>query len=708
MISFLSDYKKRNVYIDTSTKNDSFIKLAIVFKRMGIQNNKFHLTIYDKSLIGVDPYSKTLTSDQKKRIALEAKRNPWYYFREILKVPASGGDPVPYIINRANCAMIWLYYNHIDVFQVCPRQTGKTIATIGIFSHIMFICGKNIELSMLTMSNKLRNENVARLKEFRDSLPSYLVSVVKSDKDNIQEIEYSPFKNTYKTYAYSKSLVAADNLGRGMTSPSQHHDEFAMAYKNYITYPVAFDCTSRAAADARKNNQPCSNVITTTAGRLDTQEGRYAYEMLNKALPFREKMYDCKDLNELEELVKYGSKNRMVYTEFSFLQLGYTMEWFLDRKERKGGTQDEIEREYFNVWKHGTRQSILDQKTLTTLKDNKKEPLYVEFKGGYIFNWYVDRHLVKSGHYKNVPMVLGMDSSENIGRDFTTIVLLDARDLSVIATCRCNETNTIKLANYVADLLIEYPTITFIPERNFAGSIIDLILLRLQKAGVNPFKRIYNSVIQNRNDKEFSGVDINNYRHTVDRYRKYFGFRTTGSEYSRKYLYNTVFSKAMQLNATKIYDKTIIEEITGLVIKNGRIDHTTGGHDDMVIAYLLANYLLFAGKNLHYYGLDSKFILSKVGTEKDRQDNSKRNEQILIREQIRIIEKKMNNTNSQLLRTVMFKKLEELKKKVDDKISLPISSEISEDNFTKENFVNTKSSDYKQSQHNLREYLSVM
>lgn len=46
----------------------------------------------------------------------------------------------------------------------------------------------------------------------------------------------------------------------------------------------------------------------------------------------------------------------------------------------------------------------------------------------------------------------------------------------------------------------------------------------------------------------------------------------------------------------------MIDEITGLVTKNGRIDHSDGNHDDMVIAWLLGVWFLTTSKNLQFYG----------------------------------------------------------------------------------------------------------
>jgi len=56
----------------------------------------------------------------------------------------------------------------------------------------------------------------------------------------------------------------------------------------------------------------------------------------------------------------------------------------------------------------------------------------------------------------------------------------------------------------------------------------------------------------------------------------------------------------------------------GLVTRNGRIDHEEGGHDDMVISWLLCFWFMFRAKNIIHYGVQSRSILSQNRTYLDR------------------------------------------------------------------------------------------
>lgn len=118
-----------NKYYDMGTTNTSFLQVAKDLKRLGIKNCYFMLEIYDISLINVDPYAvdpatgkTTLTKDQIARVINECVRNPWYYLREISRIPEQGGGGIPYKANRGNIAQAWCFLKHLDSWLSLPRR----------------------------------------------------------------------------------------------------------------------------------------------------------------------------------------------------------------------------------------------------------------------------------------------------------------------------------------------------------------------------------------------------------------------------------------------------------------------------------------------------------------------------------------------------------------------------------------------------------
>ena len=177
MILFLEDYAKQGAIVDYQTSNKSFIKMAMVLKSMGIKNNKFMLALYNPKLQGVNPHDPNLTTEQKLMVAYEVKINPWYFLREVVRIPSQGTEGgVPFKLDRANLAFFWVYMNSIDLFETIPRQIGKTIAAMALTAWIIYFAGKSTNVGLFARGNSLQVENVKRLKDIRDSLPKYLIT----------------------------------------------------------------------------------------------------------------------------------------------------------------------------------------------------------------------------------------------------------------------------------------------------------------------------------------------------------------------------------------------------------------------------------------------------------------------------------------------------------------------------------------------------
>ena len=125
------EYAKRvskKKFYDFKTKNKSFLELYQDLYKMGIKNNKFFLRLYDTDLQGVDVYSPVLPKETQIKIFIECLINPWYWLREVLRIPVDGlpievGGGVHYNIDRNNLACWYLFLNGIDHYQSKPRQS---------------------------------------------------------------------------------------------------------------------------------------------------------------------------------------------------------------------------------------------------------------------------------------------------------------------------------------------------------------------------------------------------------------------------------------------------------------------------------------------------------------------------------------------------------------------------------------------------------
>ena len=79
------------LYIDYNTSNKSFRDMYEFLKDIGIKNNSFFLVLLDPDLVGVNPRDPRLNRMMKTKIFQECMRNYWYFIREVVRVPDSGG-----------------------------------------------------------------------------------------------------------------------------------------------------------------------------------------------------------------------------------------------------------------------------------------------------------------------------------------------------------------------------------------------------------------------------------------------------------------------------------------------------------------------------------------------------------------------------------------------------------------------------------------
>lgn len=664
MLLYLNDYNTHKGILDTQTKNTSCFRMYKILNEMGIKNNKFFFFLSQPELQKYDPHHLTDPSiELRQRIAYECKVNPWYYLREVIRVPATGGDPIHYQFSRANLALNWCFLNSIDVFLTIPRQKGKTIGVICILSWETFIGAKHITIGIFAKDDSLRSENIKRYKEIRNALPEYLVDY-KTDTNNQEDISYHRLQNAVKSFVAQQDTRRAMRQGRGETTSSQWWDELAY----YVNVDKSFPSATGACATARKmafeRGIPSANILTTTAGMLSDLAGAYAFNIKSHSARFNECVYDLEDVDAVKGWIKGMGGQSMMYLEYSAFQLGETQEWLDQMKIGKDPITYAVD--YLNEWQLGTGQSIVPIELLNRLNASICEPTEFSMHGSLVVRWYIKRSILMEPENKERHYLIGLDTSDNVGRDATALVIVDPIDLSVIATCKCNITNLVNVAMFICEIMMMLPNSILIPERNKNGAfMIDILIDALIKQGVNPWYRIYNTYFQ---DGGVESLNIDAIDLSDGTKRKHFGFNTTSSQESRNILYGKVLITCLQYMANRLFDADLASEIKALTVRNGRVDHPAGCHDDMCIAWTLTGFFALFGKNQHLYGIRKGEILKGVNLDGEHVDPEEKARQIKIRERIGELRGLILGTSNDMVKSSYERELKHLESLVDDKL----------------------------------------
>lgn len=625
-ILFKSDWKKYpRAIIHYETSNKSFLKIANVYNRMGVENCAFMLSLTQPELKDIDPHSTNLSFEIQQKIIAECKINFWYYIREVLKVPVSGSlQPVSFRADRSNIAAYWLFFNHVTTLITIIRQTGKTTFLMTLANYLLNIGTTNAFINLLTKSEGLKAETMAKLKALFEELPDYVNFAIKKDIFNSDECNVGVFKNKIKGNLSSSSPKQAEKVGRGFTSPINLIDEAAFVENISIAMGAMLMSGNAARRFAREQGNPYGTVMVTTAGDIDDRDGSYIYEIVNNSTLMSELFYDCNDLDDLNDTIFKNSRARdnktkrpIVLLDYSYRQLGYDDVWLKQQLSDNISTEDNIKRDLFNMWVSGNSESPIPKEYINKLRENAIEEPRKQFYDphNYLIYKFISDDEIDELIAKGDSFVAGIDTSDGVGRDDIAMMVRSSFSGEIIMAAIFNETNLITLADFFVSFLQTYPNLTMIIERkSSAVAIIDYMIHKLSSVNINPFTRLYNTIYQHKEKyadeyKEISrarGYDMDLYT----KHKKHIGFVTSGTGITaRSELYSTTLLQMLKYTSETTRFKTLIDQIAGLVVRNNRMDHPVGGSDDAVIASLLSYWMLTVGRNLGDYGIDANRVL---------------------------------------------------------------------------------------------------
>lgn len=660
---------------DLKTKNKSFLQFSSLMKSMGIQNHLFMLALMQPDLQGVDPLDEdNLTEEQKFKIRVECTFNPWYFIREVMGVPPTAGDtPVSLNANRGNISLWWSFLNHIDYFLVQIRQTGKSLNADGISVWYQVFGARNARSNLFTKGD-LFKEHINRLKKLRGLLPKYLVRITKKDTDNQKEFTNLAQGNRMVVYIPQKDEDAARNLGRGLTVPHQHADEIAFLKNVHISLGVMLAGGGAAREEAKRNGLPFGNIFTTTAGMLDSTEGAYAYKMMTSGAEWDDIFYDCVDQKDLYDTVRSCCRNKdslLINGTFNHRQLGFDDQWLRTKIAESRQSGDEVRRDYLNEWTSGTLTNPLTKKLLRKIHDSVAPPRFTEKyeKEKYIIRWHVPESEVRNG-LLNRELTMGVDTSNATGRDNITGVILDNSTLEVVGAWTINDTNLQHFSAWLARFIAKYPKMTVIGEAKSTWiGILDYLLLTLPLYGIDPAKRLYSTIVDEKEGSDAGRARYNSFKHDRDNYRQYrknFGFPTNGP--LREMLYGPIIQEAAKRSGSNVRDKKLQNEIAKLVTKNNRIDHEASGHDDHVISWLMAHWFLTYAKNIDHYGITLSEVKRRVYEAEHKLswvEQQRYNQQEKLRTQLDELTEKLGNTRSSMEQRKLETQIELVYNKID-------------------------------------------
>ena len=535
------------------------------------------------------------------------------FLREVVRIPVQGGtvnSGARYELHRGNLAMNFLFVLNFNMFVEMPRQHGKTIAAVCRYLWIYNFGTSNSEIMFMHKDHSGSKGNLKSLKNIRDALPSYLQMSSNIDihgnklkvPNTVVMIQHPFNNNKINTYPSARTKDAANNLGRGATIPVQYYDEFAFMPWNEEVFMAAVPAFSKASENAKRNNAPYGMLITTTPGDLLTNSGIYAYEIRNKATPWREEYYDM-SYQELIGLRDSNNQSNMFLISYTYQQLGRGQEYFKRMVVEMQSNWPKIRREVMLEWAETATDCPFSQEDLDIIKLGIKEPIRTIFFGRfkqYQFNIYEDIDL-------SYPPIIGVDVSGATFNDSSAITVIDSKTTRVCATLNCNFIPADDLAQVLYELVTKYmPNAIINIERN--GGFGTSVIQRLVKTSVknNLYWEIKDKVIE----ETFNGVRVEKRPRKV----KVYGLDSTKNVRARLI---EILMERVSYHKDKFVAGILLDEMKAMQVKkNGKVEHSDRSHDDQVFSYLMALYVWYDGHNLiENFGIRKSTI--KTDTDED-------------------------------------------------------------------------------------------
>ena len=625
-VIILNDADGNPRWYDFGTKNESFLLTCKELKELGVKCWYFPLEIKYPNLgvQNIDPYDPKLSPEDIGKVLVECKNNPWYFFREVTRVPVRGAGLTQLYLHRAGCASIWSFLHNIDFELVQPRQTYKTTVLTAIMSYMMLFEYRNCDIPYLHKKESRCTDNIGILRDYITSLPKYLNPWANQKHlPGLQSLKYEGKHNvSIKPLAAPKSESVATDVTRGFSLFTWFADECEFIPYMKAIIDGANPTIVQARETAEKNGIHHCMMYASTPGDLETNEGKEWEKILNNLPRFKEDMYDrtTEELNRLKH-PPAGSMEApltMIYIEFNHVQLRKDGEWLRQQyfEAVQKSTLGEYRRGVLLQRFRGGEGSFFKQEDLDYIQSKMREPDYdVCLMKKY--HLYVYKHNIQVPDLNSqapyfdmiIPYLIGIDCATGKDGDNTAICIVHPYTLEVVAELVSPYMGGLDLMRIVTILAKMLPKALFCLESNMTG--VDIIDFVQESQLENRFYHDPRATEMTKNVTEPQNSVIS--MKARARAKRHFG--TYVSPKVRKTMFN-VLRDTLHDYRHLIYTKFLVKDICNLVEqKNGNMAAAAGEHDDMVMAYLHTLYVLKYGYELGRFGINKSLCTYEKASE---------------------------------------------------------------------------------------------
>lgn len=349
---------------------------------------------------------------------------------------------------------------------------------------------------------------------------------------------------------------------------------------NKLTYDACQPAFKRASENAKKFGTPYGMVIITTPNNLDSPAGSFCHLMIEKAARW---VFDCFDLTdeELNIFIKENSSNNFIYVEYSYKELGRSEEWLEEMIREFNGDLLKIKREILLQWPRSMESSVFSEEQLEKVAQfikPVKSRIFVD--NVYSIEFYETPDL-------NMNYILSCDVAGGLNRDSSVINIIHPEDFRIVGDFRNPKIDTDNFKKLIEKLMTFYfRNALLVVERNSYG--LNVLQSLMKNPQVEP--RMYREKREPVGEKKTKdGFVVRRTSETI-----IYGVETNAVTRGQMI---DMLPEIVETEYDKFVSPHIMKDLESLERKkNGKIEHSSSGHDDSLMAYLIFRYAVFHGK----------------------------------------------------------------------------------------------------------------
>jgi len=509
---------------------------------------------------------------------------------------------VPFKLFEKQKEIINGYENHRFNMVTKPRQAGVSTTTAAYLGVKVGFGDPDNPEKMLILANKqdMAFEFLSKIKEFLLQIPRWAwgPEYYGSPENEKRTIFITDSKKhlVLPNKCEIKAVATSRDALRGYTPTYLIMDEAAFIDKGAEVFGAALTALGTGGK---------ASLVSTPNGMdplyyktyEQSKAGENDFNVIEMKW-YQDPRYN-KDLRWYKE-VKDGTKEWVEETEFSIksfedmLEKGYkpTSSWYEEMCRGMNNNARMIAQE-LDVSFIGSGGNVIAEEDIEFHeKNNVKEPEWVSGLERETWIW----EQPKEGHQ----YIMGVDVSRGDGEDFSTIVILDFTTMEQVMEYR-GKIQPDLLAQVVEEYSILYKAYAVVDITGGMGvsTVLTLIGMNFSKKLLHydePRSRILNNredLMSHSKGTKVPGLNVNSIRIPM--------------------IAN--FEQAVREDRVKIRSRRLTSEMKTFIYKNGRPDHMSGYHDDLIMALAMALWVLeHSFKNLEKLEKQTKAMLASWGT----------------------------------------------------------------------------------------------